>query len=159
MCVWQWQEVQHIFHEHPLVNGEVSEPVMCNGCDEDIQDSCYGCLNSWVMFRTTTRVYTTNIVSFSTKHHRMILGLTYVISVVAIGNGLFTTVLNANLTFILNVLCDHSPLKLKLTTTHWLYSGSWSYSLVIFVVKIAKACPTYVATLILALGSTAIALP
>ena len=38
MCLIVTEEVQHIFHEHPLVNGEVSEPVMCNGCGEDIKN-------------------------------------------------------------------------------------------------------------------------
>lgn len=38
VCLTVTDEVQHIFHEHPLVNGEVSEPVMCNGCGEDIKN-------------------------------------------------------------------------------------------------------------------------
>jgi hypothetical protein len=36
-------KVQRFIHGHPLFYCQVLKPLICNGCGEGIQDSCYGC--------------------------------------------------------------------------------------------------------------------
>lgn len=103
--------------------------------------------------------YTTSTLWSFAKHHRMIRRLAHAISAVNLAWGLlFTTVPFAKFTFISSVFHYRSPLKLKFTTTNWSHSGSSSRLFVIFVVKKARACPTYVVAIV-DFGPTLIVLP
>ena len=69
----------------------------------------------------------------------------------------FTIVYSANSTLISNVLLLYKSLQLNFTTTHCSTSRDWLYSLVIFVVKKAGACLTFVPYV--DFGLTAVVLP
>jgi hypothetical protein len=127
------KKLQDFIHEHPLFYCKVSDPLICNGCGEGIQDSCYGCEDCHFDFllhescvEQLSELSHENLQHpidskhplIFTKHHHMIRGPAHAISAVTLAKGLFITVPIANLTLISNVLYYHSPLKLKFTTTH-----------------------------------------